>query len=931
MDGSLPSGVVTLLFTDIEGSTKLLQRLGDDYGATLAEHRRILRDAFDAHGGAEVDTQGDAFLVAFARATDAVAAATEAQRALAATPIRVRMGIHTGEPLRSAEGYVGLDLHRGARIAAAGHGGQVLLSESTRALVGTPVRDLGRHRLKDLSQPEHLYQLEIEGLSGDFPLLRTLEAGRSNLPASTTSFVGREAELALVDRHLDDSDCRLLTLVGPGGAGKTRLSVEAARRRLQRYPHGVYLVPLAAVADPELLASTIALAIGLTIDTQNGPGRTPKVQLENYLAERAMLLVLDNFEHLLDGAVVAAGIIEAAPDVDVVVTSRERLGLSAEWVIEVPGLQDAAEQLFAERARRADAAFRLDDTNIEDVRRICRAVEHMPLGIELAAASVSMLPPIELAAEIEKDLDVLNASARDVPERHRSLRAAFEGSWRLLTEPERKAFARLAVFRGTFSRDAAAAAAETPLAVLAALVDKSLVRRTDVGRFELHELLRQFAAEALLRDADASRAVRDRHAVHYAEFLNARAPQLVSPEMLTARDELRLDVGNILAAVEWAIGHWSEPEARAALRALDAFYMAHNWAEGAEVFDRMSETIRETRGSEAGRADGVLLRAQAIRVWRFAAVYAAERSNPIGLEALPELRAAGEPWDLAVCLLALGTNAVNGGEADDAVRWLDEARDMVVDREEPSLLCWIDLWLGWAHLERGDSVKARARFDEALEAAKATGSETNVAFALSKLGILADFERDYATGLRCHLEAHHAFERVGDPAGVGYAMSRASLSTYALGDYEASKRFGRAGFEAFTTMNHRWGVVVSGCRVGFAAMGLGDLTEAHRCFVDALATASDRKLRYLVLYALAGIAAVLVRQGELGRAVTILSCVLDDPAMLSQYRPVAADELKAVEPMLTPDELAAAREAASSATADALAAEWLPQPDLIRT
>ena len=297
----LPTGVVTLLFTDVEGSTQLLHELGDDYREALHEHRRRLRAAFADHEGVEVDTQGDAFFVAFARASNAVAAAADGQRALADGPIRVRMGLHTGEPQRTEEGYVGLDVHKGARIAAVGHGGQVLLSQTTRALVDADVRDLGVHRLKDLSAPEHIYQLEVDGLPCDFPLLKTIEAGMKNLPAPRTSFVGRVSELDEIDRLLEDPDCRLLTLVGPGGAGKTRLALEAAARRIERYAHGVHFVPLVSVASPEFLAPAVAESIQFAVDGGHS-GFSAQEQLLDYLSERSTLLVLDNFEHLVDGA-----------------------------------------------------------------------------------------------------------------------------------------------------------------------------------------------------------------------------------------------------------------------------------------------------------------------------------------------------------------------------------------------------------------------------------------------------------------------------------------------------------------------------------------------------------------------------------------------------------------------------------------------------
>src|SRR3954447_24853096 len=301
MASGLPTGVVTLLFTDVEGSTRLLHELGDDYGEALQEHRRRLRTAFAEHDGVEVDTQGDAFFVVFARTSNAVAAAADCQRALAGGPIRVRMGLHTGEPRLTEEGYVGLDVHKGARIAAVGHGGQVLLSQTTRALVDADARDLGVHRLKDLSAPERIYQLEVDGLAGDFPLLKTLEAGMKNLPLPRTSFVGRASELEEIERLLEDPECRLLTLVGPGGAGKTRLALEAAARRVDRYPHGVHFVPLASVASPDLLAPALAESIQFAVDGAHS-GFSAHDQLLDYLSEHSTLLVLDNFEHLVEGS-----------------------------------------------------------------------------------------------------------------------------------------------------------------------------------------------------------------------------------------------------------------------------------------------------------------------------------------------------------------------------------------------------------------------------------------------------------------------------------------------------------------------------------------------------------------------------------------------------------------------------------------------------
>src|SRR3954453_14201137 len=366
MVSELPTGVVTLLFTDVEGSTRLLHELGDDYADALHEHRRRLRAAFADHEGIEVDTQGDAFFVAFGRASNAVAAASEGQRALADGPIRVRMGLHTGEPRLTEEGYVGLDVHKGARIAAVGHGGQVLLSQTTQALVDANVRDLGAHRLKDLSAPERIYQLEIDGLPSEFPLLKTTGAGVKNLPAPRPSFVGRAHELDEIDRLLGDPDCRLLTLVGPGGAGKPSLACEAAARRVDRYPHGVHFVSLVSVASPDLLAPAVAESIQFTVDAVHS-GFSAHDQLLDYLSERSTLLVLDNFEHLVEGSALLSEIAERAPHVELLATSRERLNIQSEWVFDVGGLglaengngSASAVHLFVERATQVAPGFTL--------------------------------------------------------------------------------------------------------------------------------------------------------------------------------------------------------------------------------------------------------------------------------------------------------------------------------------------------------------------------------------------------------------------------------------------------------------------------------------------------------------------------------------------------------------------------------------------
>src|SRR5213080_206513 len=638
----LPTGVVTLLFTDVEGSTRLLHSLGDEYGEALQEHRRRLRTAFAEHEGVEVDTQGDAFFVAFARASNAVAAAADCQRALADGPVRVRMGLHTGEPRVTEEGYVGIDVHRGARIAAVGHGGQVLLSQTTHALVDHKTRDLGAHRLKDLSAPERIYQLEIEGLPREFPLLKTVEAGMKNLPLPRTSFVGRASELEAVDRLLEDPGCRLLTLVGPGGAGKTRLALEAAARRVDRYPHGVHFVPLVSVSSPDFLAPALAESIQFAVDGAHS-GFSAQEQLLDYLSERSTLLVLDNFEHLVGGSGFLGEVIERAPQVELLTTSRERLNVQSEWVFDVDGLglaengngSASAVRLFVERAKQVAPGFAFDDTT--EVLRICRLVDGMPLGIELAASWVSVLSCTEIADEIEGNIDFLTTSMRDVPERHRSLRAVIDQSWRLLTEEQRSAFSRLSVFHGSFDRSAAAAVTGADVRLLSELVAKSLLRRPDFGRFELHELLRQYAAEQL-RSSPADEAdAREGHARHYAAMLLERQAALMGPELVVARDELRGELDNLRAAVEWTVDEDTE---RSALPVLDAFYtflFMHSWFDSAETLERLAR-IAGFDADDPGSASAVALAAAIDQFAIGARLGHDPETEEVGVRCLPALR-----------------------------------------------------------------------------------------------------------------------------------------------------------------------------------------------------------------------------------------------------------------------------------------------------
>jgi predicted ATPase/class 3 adenylate cyclase len=655
----LPTGTVTFLFTDVEGSTRLLQEHGAGYADLLAEHRSALREAFARHDGVEVDTQGDAFFVAFSRATDAVAAATEARKALEAGPIRVRMGIHTGEPLRTDEGYVGMDVHRAARIAAAAHGGQIVLSETTRRLLenDASIRDLGEHRLKDLVHAERLYQLG----DGHFPPLRTLDA--TNLPLASSPLVGREREVEELVAMLSNGT-RLLTLTGPGGTGKTRLALQVAAELVGTQRDGVFWVPLVGLSDPELLDSEIAQTIGAPDD------------LAGFLRGRQLLLLLDNFEHLLDAAPGVGAVLGAGTGVRALVTSRAPLRVAGEqeYRLEPLPVTEAA-ALFAERARAVGRVVELDPT----VEAICRRLDGLPLAVELAAARTKLLAPARLLERLDSALPLLTGGARDAHERQRTLRATIEWSYDLLDSSAQELFARLSVFAGTFSLDAAEDICDADLDGLAALVDYSLLKTVGDDRFLMLETIREYALERLV---DAGGELRRRHAQYFAAVAEEAYARRFDAE---AEWSARLDVDHddLRAALDWLEMH--DVDAAVELSgALGWFWLSRGLLE--EGRGRLSDALS---ASDAG-----------------------SRSR-------------------ARALTGVGALTARRGDAESGRRQLEEAVELWRELGERDELASALDSLGWPLIyDAGDETSALAAFEEALEIRRELGDAAGETRAL---------------------------------------------------------------------------------------------------------------------------------------------------------------------------------------------------------
>lgn len=595
---NLPTGTVTFLFSDIEGSTRLLQNLGKDFAALLDQHSRLLRDSFTANNGVVVSTEGDSFFVVFPSAVDAVSAAISAQGSLKdhrwdeGIVVQVRMGLHSGEGILGGDNYVGLDVHRAARIMAIAYGGQILISDSTRALVqgdlpeSANLTDLGEHRLKDLARPERLFQLTARGLPSEFPTIRSLGSRPNNLPAQLTSFVGREKELARLKELLKDARC--LSLTGPGGTGKTRLSLELAREAGGEFENGTFFVQLASVSDPGELTTTIAETLHLP--ETRGETRGSQERLIEHLSGRQILLVLDNFEQLVSAGAHVSDLLKASDGLKVVVTTRVPLHIQGESEYPVQPLllpdpnhlpdaelvsQYESVALFIERAVSVKPDFKVTNQNAPAIAEICARLDGLPLAIELAAARIRVLTPEALLARLGERLKLLVGGATDIPRRQQTLRGAIEWSYDLLEEPERRLFMRLAVFVGGCRLEEAESVCGPGIDVfdgISSLVDKSLVKTDESEppdvRFFMLETIREYAGEKLA-ESDETKEIHSSHAAVYTQLAEQAAPQVFGRHRRIWLDRLERDNDNLRAAHDWAV---TNQEADLALRLVVALW-----------------------------------------------------------------------------------------------------------------------------------------------------------------------------------------------------------------------------------------------------------------------------------------------------------------------------------------------------------------------
>jgi predicted ATPase/class 3 adenylate cyclase/Tfp pilus assembly protein PilF len=766
-----PTGTVTLLFSDIEASTRLLERLGaDPYGRVLERHRELLRAAFAAHEGYEVDCEGDAFFVAFPSATDAVTAAAEAQRSLVAEPwpeeceVRVRIGIHTGEPLAAPPKYVGLDVHRAARVMAAAHGGQVLVTQPTSDLLDPSfaVRDLGLHRLKDLSAPLRLFQLG----EGESAPLRTLR--QTNLPVQPYPLVGRERELEQIAAFVRGGT-RLLTLTGPGGSGKTRLALHAAAELAELFPDGVWFVPLAPVDDAQLVVGAIVHAAA-----PDG-GRAA-------VASMRALLVLDNMEQLLAAGPQVAELLAAGPALHVLVTSRERLWVGGEQEFPVEPLPVAdAVALFAEAARRLVPSFEPD----WEVAEIAARLDGLPLALELAAARVKLLSPAQIRARLDHSLDLLTGGPRDAPSRQRTLRATIEWSHDLLSQEEQRLFARLAIFAGTFSIEGAEEVAEASLDDLAALVDKNLLRAGRDGRFYLLATIREFALERLAA-SDEEDELRERLLQHLLSLFPADpwAPT-TRDELTSARKMFDAELENVRATLAWLLDG-DRPGAPDLLYRPFAF-----WDERGAVPEWLGWSERALAGSDRSEVRADLLWRTAIAE---AAVGDAVRAVAFAEEALDLLRPRGPGKRLALALRGSAEAHWRAGDVENGRRLFEQALEQIDPDAELRVVVSLLQNYGWFELEDGNVAVAQNLLERALAGARQFPGTVHASLILDSLvtaALLAgDARRAAALYREAIVEAHAIGARRGLTCllGLAAAEARAGERDYAALLWGAGER-----------------------------------------------------------------------------------------------------------------------------------------------
>jgi predicted ATPase len=794
----------------------------------LARHDEVLRSAIESNGGHVFKTVGDAFCCAFPTAPDALKAGLEAQRRLLSSawdqtgPLMVRMALHTGAAQERDGDYFGPPLNRVARLLSAAHGGQVLLSLPTQELVRdqlpgeTALRDLGERRLKDLFRPERVFQLTAPDLPSEFPPLRTLEDHPNNLPLQPTTLVGREREVAEVIQRLLASETRLLTLTGPGGTGKTRLALQAAAELLEEFDDGTFFVSLAALTDPELVASAIAAPLGV-VEAADRPLEEGVIE---YLREKKLLLVLDNFEQVLAGAQLVGQLLAACPHLKILATSRIPLGLYGEREYLVPPLslpdperppslehltQYEAVRLFIERAQDARPDFSVSNENAPAVAEICARLDGLPLAIELAAARIKVLPPQKMLDRLSDRLKLLARGARDLPERQRTLRATMEWSHALLEEGEKVLFARLSVFAGGRTLEAIEAVcdAEGDLPVetldgVESLVDKSLLREEErpggEPRFVMLETVHEYAREKLEENGETEE-IKHTHAEYFLTLTEEAKAELNGPQQKTWLERLETEHDNIRAALSWALKH---AEAGLVIRLGGALW----W------------------------------------FWRMRGHYSEGRR---WLEEALAIKGRGSPESRARALAGVGALAVEQGDLDRAEEACEEGLELLVGeaREPSEAKLYLLTCLGWVAFSREDHGRATELFEESLELSREKMDTWGLAGSLMSLATVSHSQGDSERATELYEESMDLYREQGNKGGLASCLNNLAMVVYSQGDLGRAIQLTEESVALHRELGARGGVSIGLCNLGWMALLQNDLGRAADLYAESLALAED--------------------------------------------------------------------------------------------
>ena len=853
-----PTGTVTFLFTDIEGSTKRWEQYPEAMRIAVGRHDTILRQIIEAHNGYVFKTIGDAFCAAFATTQAAVEATVAAQRAIAqepwgqVDPIRVRMALHSGSAEERDDDYFGSPVNRVARLLATGHGGQVLLSLAAEELVRDSLADdvtlvdLGAHRLKDLQRSEHIFQLAIRDLPTTFPALKTLDNRPNNLTIQPTLLIGREKEVAGVCDLLRRPDVRLVTLLGFGGTGKTRLSLQVAADMIDEYPDGVFFVQVAALSDPALVAATIVQ----TLDVREVGGRSLIDALKAHLREKQMLLVLDNFEQVITAAPLVSDLLTAAPRLKILITSRRVLQIYGEREFPVPPLptpdprralsvealsQFAAVQLFIERAQAVKPDFGVTNENAPAVAEICHRLNGFPLAIELAAARIRILSPQAMLARLDSKLKLLTGGSRDLPARQQTLRGAIDWSYDLLDSGEKHLFQGLAIFVGGCTLEAAEAVCnpDGDLAVdvldgISSLVSKSLLRQEEgadgEARFSMLEAIREYALEALIASGNDV-TISLQYANYYLALVEATDAHLRGSQQVRWLNQLEQEYDNLRAVLQWAQAH---PETEVGLRL--ATVLAWFWevrgyfSEGRQHLTAL--LARPGAASQAPNAAG--LRARALNsagtlAYR-QADYAAART--LHEESLNLWRSSGDAQGMALSLHSLAN--ISYQTADwSAARDLYE-KSLALRRESrdaPGISASLNNLAILAH-RQGDHTTARTLLEESLALRRLQGDKRGISTVLHNLGEIAVYQGDYAPALALFEEGLTLLKELKDRRSVAVVLDSLGWVELHQAEYARAHTLFAESLGIYRDLEDRGGIARGLNSLALAALYQGDPQQA---------------------------------------------------------------------------------------------------------